>query len=303
MNKNKLMLVLCILIFAGAGVYLTFISGNVNKYDSEVEAYQMDINKHTDIDSGWVYSPIYYFKVNGKEYKCSSKTSSSATPNERKNKVYYDSKNPEKCITEYETSSNRVGGIICLVVAIVIVVLAIKKPSPNIENFDENNIDPEKERRLEENIEKVADVITNVQLIIKRVILGIIIGVLIVLIIIDTMLVKQTIRSKDFIDTIATYIEKKEDEEESVFDDYIYTFKDKSGNDKQIVVSISKDKTPENEIRIKYNEKNPEDYYEENSTLDRTGIIWYVVKIVSLVLLIFLFFNKKLLSKIHLMIG
>jgi phage terminase large subunit-like protein len=55
---------------------------------------------------------------------------------------------------------------------------------------------------------------------------------------------------------------------------------------------------PEESISVKYNENNPEDYYEEGATLDKSGMIWYIVKIVALILLIILFFNKKLLSKI-----
>ena len=52
-------------------------------------------------------------------------------------------------------------------------------------------------------------------------------------------------------------------------------------------------------LPIKYNENNPQDYYEEGAIMDKSEIIWYMVKIILMILLITLFFNKKLLCKIN----
>ena len=135
-------------------------------------------------------------------------------------------------------------------------------------------------------------------LIYKRVILGIIILILSLLTIFDIGILKQTIKAKDYIDTVAKLEGIKEDSESTVFDDYIYTFKDKKGVDQEIIVSISQERVPEQEIKIKYNENNPEDFYEEGSTFNTEGYIWFFVKIVVIILLIIVFFNKRLLNKI-----
>lgn len=64
----------------------------------------------------------------------------------------------------------------------------------------------------------------------------------------------------------------------------------------------SKDEIVKDEIKIKYNENNPQDYYGEGSTLDKLGVIWYIVKIIALIISIFLLFNENILNKINLSI-
>lgn len=296
--KKKLLLYLCILIFGAAGVYLTFIVGDTNKYDSQTKAYRIDPNETYNGDST-LYYPIYYFKVGENDYECRSKSGSSISPKESKNTVYYDSKNPEKCITQYEKSSSKIGGIILLVVTVLIIVLTIKKPTSNTQQYERApKLDKRTQHEIEENAEKIAEIANKIQLIIKRVVLAGIIGVLLVFIIIDTIIVKQTIKAKDYIETTAILENKLDSEESDVFDDYIYTFKDKSGNDQKITISVPKDRNPEDELKIKYDENNPQEYYEEGGTYNKSDIIWYVVKIIAMILLIVLFFNKKLLRKI-----
>ena len=300
-NKNKILVYLCVLIFGGLGVYLTFMAGNTNKYDSQTKAYRIYPNESYDSDGGYIYRPIYYFKVDGRDYECQAKTGSSSYPNEDKNIVYYDSTNPTKCKTEYEKSTSKFAGIICLIAAVVIIYFfIIKKPSNNVEDYNqEQEIDMERQYQLEENSEKVIEVIEKAQLIYKRVIIGVIIAILLVFILIDSAIVKQTIVSKNYPEVTAILVDKKTDSESTVFDDYIYTFKDKQGRQQEITVSVSKNDEPKEEIKLKYNENNPQDYYEEGSTMDKSGIIWFIVKVVAMILLIILFFNKKLLSKVN----
>ena len=104
-NKKKFVVYLCIAIFGVIGVYLTFFESNVDKYDSQARAYDIDPNESYDSDDGTMYHPIYYFKVNGNDYKCESKSGSSISPNDKKNTVYYDSANPENCATQFDKSS------------------------------------------------------------------------------------------------------------------------------------------------------------------------------------------------------
>ena len=91
---------------------------------------------------------------------------------------------------------------------------------------------------------------------------------------------------------------EKENSEDNVFNKHIYSFEDTHGNKQEIIVSVSKNDTVKNTIKIKYNENNPQEFYEEGMTYGKSGITWYVVKIVVLIALVFLFFNKKLLSKV-----
>ena len=156
---------------------------------------------------------------------------------------------------------------------------------------------------MDDNNEKVIATIEKISLICKRIVLGIIIIGLLLFILLDTVLLKQTIKAKNYIDATATYVDKSTNEEDSIFDDYLYTFTDKNGKEQEITVSISEDNEPDQEIKIKYNEKNPQDFYEESATLSKNEIIWYIVKVVILVLLIILFFNKKLLNKIGISIS
>ena len=300
MKNQKLIYFLCVALFAGVGIYLTFISSNVSGYDTHVQAYEIDPNERYDSD-GSIYSPIYYFKVDDKDYKCESHNDSSIYPDEKKNIVYYDSKDPSKCKTEYDKSTHSLGGILLLVIAIALILFyAIKKP------YDKDNIDNQVQEYNneapiqidQEKAEKVVEVVATAQLIYKRIIIGFIIAILLVLILFDTLLLRQTIISKDYPETTATFVKIKEDDESSVFDDCIYKFYDKDGNEQEIIMSVSKDDVPRQELKIKYNEKKPQDYYTEDAIMDTKGIILYVVKSVVAALLIVLFFNKRLLNKI-----
>ncbi len=303
MKKNNILIFLCVLLFAGVGIYLLFFAGNTSKYDSQIKAYRIDENEQYDSD-GYMYYPIYYYKVGEKEYSCEAKSGSSSVPSKKKNVVYYDSKNPEKCLTEYDKSSGKLGGIICIIASILILFFMFKKPSTNSMGTNQvQELDYEKQRQLTENIQKAEEFAGKVQLAVKRVILAFVILILFVLSLFDFLLFKQTIAAKDYIDTTATLVEEKESADSEMLNDYIYTFKDKSGNDQKITISDFKDNPVNEKIKIKYNEKNPQDFYEATQVLDKKGIIWFIVKIILLILSIILLFNKNLLSKINLSIG
>ena len=261
MKKNNILVYVCIAIFGILGVYFTFFASNTSKYDSKVEAYRISPNESYDSDGNSVYYPTYYFEVDGKEYECKTTNGSSKYPNEKNNMVYYDSTNPEKCTTDYAKSTSKLAGIICLIAtAIIVYFFVIHKPSNTEEiNREVKEINPEVQRQIEEKAEKAIEIAGKIQLIYKRVVIGIIIAILLFLILIDTAIVKQTIKAKDYIDTTATFVEKKDTSDSNNFDDCVYTFKDKEGNDQEIIVSVSKDEEPESVIKIKYNKKNPQE--------------------------------------------
>lgn len=304
MKKNNILLYLSIAIFAGAGIYLLFFVGNTKEFDKTVEADRIHINERRDSDGNILYYPTYIYTVDGNEYECSSSSGSSMEPNENKKTVYYDSKDPSKCVSEYEKSSGILGGVICIAVAILITVISRK--DFNIETPPVNNNEPrvitEADYKAQENIGKVLNTIDKVSLIIKRVILGIVIIVILLLLLFDTTLLKQTIKSKDYIETKATYVESMPNKDSEDFVDLIYSFEDKNGNTQRVTITIGNSTEYNNEIKLRYNENDPSDFYEEGTTLDRTGIIWFVVKVVLLILLIVLFFNKKWLGLINISI-
>ena len=160
-----------------------------------------------------------------------------------------------------------------------------------------------KESQIDDNAEKVINTIEKINLLYKRIVIVIIIVILLIFIAIDTAIVKQTIKSKDYIETTAVLVDRKESDEPSIFDDYTYTFEDKEGKKQEIVYSISKEEQPEQEIKIRYNEKDPQDYYSKGQIMDKSGLIWYIVKIVAVILLVILFFSEKILKKIGISLG
>ena len=303
-KKNEVIIILCVVLFGIIGIYLTFFSSNTSKYDSKTKAYKIEIQESNDSDNNKVYYPIYYFKVEGKRYTCTTKTGSSIAPNRNKNIVYYDSKNPEKCITQYEKTSSRIGGIICLGVSLLVLFLGFRKPKENLKkSISEPIINKEQEAQITKNAENIEVAIEKLQLIIKRIILGIILFFLFLFNLFDMMILKQTIESKDYIDATATYEDQKENSKSENLKDYIYTFQDRKGKKQEIIVSYFQDEEVKNKIKIKYNEKKPQEYYQEGQIFDKKGIFWYSIRIIMMILLIMLFFNKKLLSKINIFVS
>lgn len=298
-KKGKLLIWFCILAFGAAGIYLTFFSSDTSKYDSNTKASRIDVRERYDSD-GTMYTPVYYFYVNGQEYSCESKGSGSSYPNESKNTVYYESSNPTKCLTEYDASGGKLFGIIALVVTgIILFFFVIKKPQQLDQSYLTNDIDESNINIDSEKAEKVLNVVNKVSLIYKRVILVIIIIILLVLTLIDAQLFKQTIKAKNYPEAVAQYVGPVEKQEENnIFDDYIYTYQDKNGTSHEITITNLNEGGPEQEITIKYNESDPTEFYSNTSFLDKSGMIWFIVKIVAIILLIVLFFSKNLLNKI-----
>ena len=303
MKRKNVFLLVMIVIFGLVGAYLTFYVGGAKKYDSKTKAYKIEFNEYSDSDGDTMYSPVYYFKVNGDEYVCESSGSASVTPKKSNNLVFYDKSNPKHCMTQYNKNIATTFGIVCFVLAAIMAILFIKLLKDNENEYiyktvDNTKNDTKNNKVSEEDIKKAQIFIDNLIIIVYRVILGVIIFGLLLFIMFDTLIVKQTIKAKDFIETTATISEKKTDGDSKVFDNYIYTFEDKDGNKQEVELSFSKDSTPDDKINIKYNEKDPQDFYEESATFDKGQIIGYIFKIVVLIVLIILFLSKRFLRKL-----
>ena len=68
--------------------------------DSETTSTKVAIMENTNDDGEKMYTPVYTYQVNNQEYTCRSNLSTSIKPNTENGTVYYDSKKPEKCMTE-----------------------------------------------------------------------------------------------------------------------------------------------------------------------------------------------------------
>lgn len=121
------------LIFFVVGVFFFIIMGGIiisnyislGKLDSETISKSVEIKSHVDDEGKTMYSPIYYYRVNGVEYSCGSNVSSNINPGTQNKTVYYDSKNPSNCMTEYSKSVSNIFlpfmliPIICIAVAVI----------------------------------------------------------------------------------------------------------------------------------------------------------------------------------------
>ena len=155
----------------------------------------------------------------------------------------------------------------------------------------------------EENIQKAYALIEKAQLIFKRIIIVFLIFFMSITMLFDIGIFVQTIKAINYVETTAEYVETKETEEDEIFDEHVYTFKDKKGNTQEVIVDSSKSISPESKIMLKYNEKDPQDFYTEYSLMDTTELVWFAGKIIFIILLIILFFNKEWLSKINISTG
>ncbi len=77
-------------------------------FDSYVVTRHIEIESHENSDGDTMYKPVYYYNIDGKQYKCKPSSSSSYISKIRNGKVYYDSKNPSKCITDYSLKENKI---------------------------------------------------------------------------------------------------------------------------------------------------------------------------------------------------
>ena len=97
------------------GIFISSVVKN-NKLNGEVLSYKVDLNLKGDM-----YSPIYYYNVDGKEYTCRSSYSSNIKPSSENEIIKYDLNNPEDCLSPY----SKTGGVIILFLAMVPLVFIV----------------------------------------------------------------------------------------------------------------------------------------------------------------------------------
>ncbi len=108
--KNGLLIIIVGLLFAGAGAFLIIRTNNKLKdLDGITKATEINENCQEEMDTDGnktICHPIYTYEVDGVTYQCKSNDAGASSVNTKKNKVFYDTKNPDKCMTEFEKSSS-----------------------------------------------------------------------------------------------------------------------------------------------------------------------------------------------------
>ena len=95
--------IIFILSFFGIGI-ITLI----NKHSTDLSILSSKVLVETSSSRGsTLYTPVYYYNVDGVEHACKSHLSSSIIPPEKQVKIYYSSNNHSKCISEYEYSLSK----------------------------------------------------------------------------------------------------------------------------------------------------------------------------------------------------
>jgi len=119
-------------VFLMAGIFFLLLIGEVfvsniiklNSLDSSVLSSSVEVSSYIDDEGSVMYSPTYHYEVNGQNYICDSNSSSSNHPGMENKQVYYDSKDPSNCMTEYSTSSNNMI-LIFLIIPIVFILIGV----------------------------------------------------------------------------------------------------------------------------------------------------------------------------------
>lgn len=114
-----------IVLMIAFSLVIIFSNNKLKSLDSTVTSSRVEISTYKSEKGGIMYSPTYYYEVEGIEYACPSNTSSSTSPKTDNVNVYYDSKNPEDCMTDYSKSVSKYMFIGVLMGAVLTVIGAV----------------------------------------------------------------------------------------------------------------------------------------------------------------------------------
>lgn len=129
-NNKTFLIISIIVVLIINGLCIFGIIRNETKKGSANEkttSIRVDLNEQKTRDANGYseinYHPVFYYKVDNKEYSCKTDLYITSKPSENTT-IYYDSNNPEKCISEYELT-NITPIWICLIIFIIILILLI----------------------------------------------------------------------------------------------------------------------------------------------------------------------------------
>ena len=101
--------------------------------DTYTIASRVELNEHWLRSSSGrmlAYSPTFYYNVGEIQYSCSGSTpshkaDSSIKPDVNNSKVFYNSKSPELCISEYDFIQDCIFGFVFLIIALALFVIGL----------------------------------------------------------------------------------------------------------------------------------------------------------------------------------
>ena len=111
-------------------------------------ASRVELNSYqSSSDHDTMYSPVFFYNVDNKEYSCSADLGVSWKPDINNGKIYYNSKNPSQCISEYGFRSKIVFACIFFVLAILkfgigafVLFIAIRRNIKNKKLFKQGQL-------------------------------------------------------------------------------------------------------------------------------------------------------------------
>lgn len=132
--------------------------------DSEVLSFMVDVNSHRDSDGELMYNAKYHYTVNGTNFVCRSNTSSSNNPGTENKTVYYDSKNPSRCMTQDSIMSKGFLALFIVIPSLFVVfgVVNIIKISKRLKSIKELNERGRLVKNLEYRLQDTALSVNNV---------------------------------------------------------------------------------------------------------------------------------------------
>ncbi len=134
--------------------------------DSSIISTKVEVNSYYDSEESLVYYPTYYYNVNGEDYTCTSTISSSTNPGTSNKKVYYDSKNPTNCMTEYSKSNNVILLVFLILplTSIVVAIINMRKINKRVKIINELNQKGKLVKNLQYHLENTNICVNNVQI-------------------------------------------------------------------------------------------------------------------------------------------
>lgn len=161
-------------IFLAASLLFLVVFGGIfftntlklKNLDATTMSNKVEVSSYTDDDGDTMYSPIYYYRVNGAKYACKSNISSGSNPGTGNKIVYYDSKNPSNCMTKYSENSNKVFGffLILPITLIIISIINIRKVGKRVKLIKELNKKGKLVKNLQYHLEDTGMSVNNVQI-------------------------------------------------------------------------------------------------------------------------------------------
>lgn len=161
-------------IFLAFGIFFMIVMGwilvsdyiKLHSLDSTTTSTKVIVKSYINDEGATMYSPIYYYEVNRRTYSCSSNSSSSINPGTANETVYYDSKNPSNCMTEYSKSSNNLLLIFMIIplIAIAVAGVNIRKVNKRVRSINKLNKTGKLVKNLPYHLENSGIIVNGVQI-------------------------------------------------------------------------------------------------------------------------------------------